>query len=384
MLVDMAVDAYTLADLKKRLLAGADADKAEAVRRMVETNQLLHYTTDNAYELGIPPFVGGDAYVPVAKGETAVPIPKRIWNINELRRYVRTGNYTYYRRERHQDHQLIGVSRDGANLAIREWKGFMESRGSGRWAFTQYWVKHAKLGLLELPRLEWSKDALVQHIAKSAGWSEPAAEMFFSELEPRMQRRGAGTYRFPSFDVKSSYGTPTYIYPIKARVGIFVSLSGKKQGYIIPNKAEIFHHVPYELSLEQEYDFMYKLLDYAVMVWSDGQYDLGAMLGISDPEHRWHQPDADETEDIVNDLDPEFEDKFDYAGANADGAYPNFFSAMYTAKIANDSTFQYFYKDELKQRYLLRERIPKDYMELLARCQIPMFFNGTKMQGVTV
>jgi hypothetical protein len=379
MIIPLRVDAYELKIISDLLRSVKFFERAEVIKRMTETNQLMRFTSKEYDELNLPTDAP-ESYVPVARVPIILTLPKRTWNIGELRAFVRTGDYTFRGRDLHADHPLIGISRTGANLAVREIQGFMIRTGPGQYSFTLPRMYHSLTGIITPPKVTWDKFELATWLAGEVSRPLDVAQMIVDQLEPRLSRTGRGEYTFTTYDVQTGYGTQSDIYPIKASLGIFVSMSGKPK-YDIENKLEVFNHVPAEWDAGREYDFMYKLLDYCVVVWSDDKYDLGALLGKTDPTHRWHLPGIGEINDAVNKFDvAEFEGNFSYRQlANADDKYINFFSTNYSKKIDDDSLFRYFQRDGLKQTLKLVRAEPKIYKELLEEYGIERYYDGKNM-----
>jgi len=378
-LIDIRVDTFDEAAIFKLLPGNIAMDKMQSIQAMIDTNQLIHYTPDVMDELRLP---HRDVYVPKARTDIIIPIPRAVWDINSIRNYLKTGNFPFRGRQLHMDHFAIGISQTAANLAVREWRGFLERIGPSRYKFIHHHIYHARLGFLKIPKLTWTMDELAKYIAKEREYSYDGALMIAQELKMRMFREGGRKYRFRDFDMKTSFGSYTYLYPIKPRVGIFVSMTGKDKGYTIPLKLEMFHHIPLEWGEEREYDFLYKLLSYAVTIWTEEKYNLSDLLGVSDPEHRWHPPSLEQLEQTIKIFDAEeFPEGFNYRKeANIDRQFPNFFTAMYFKKIELDSIFCYFQKDGLKQKWRLVERLPVEYIQILQKEKIPRYWDGKIMK----
>lgn len=390
MLIEAKIDAYTKEQLMAMLKTGSPADKSEAIDRMADTNQLVRYPAERLEAYFTPERIRElsleqepDLYVPVTDKTVTVPIPRTTWNIQTLRRYIRTGYFPYGRRELYQDHFLTGLSPAGARRVTEDWRGVMEPTGRGIYRFKSTTLRHPLIGTVTLPKLTWRPEELAEYISKTWNWSYDVALTVVEEFRPKMVRTGAGTYRFKEIEAATPFGNFVMLYPLKARLGIFVSMGGKPK-YEVKNKFEIFQTVPYEWDAEQEYKFMYEMLNLAAMVWTNGGFGLDDMLGVSDPAHAWHAPTPIQMDEALQTLNAEWlGDDYEYIEhANRDPEYPNFFSTEYFKKPEPDSTYQYFYIDHLKTRTVLRAQVPVDYEQLLQAYKIPMVYNGVKMEVV--
>jgi hypothetical protein len=132
-----------------------------------------------------------------------------------------------------------------------------------------------------------------------------------------------------------------------------------------------------------EYNFLYELLNAVAVEWSDAQQSLGDMLGKTDYDHKWHLPEIDDIEAIMEKFNGDiFPDGFEYRETNFDERYFNFFGSRYDADPFPDSLSKYFQYDTLKWEFIYLNRNFDMYMAILKKHKIEKYYDGKRMAWV--